>query len=97
MVAPIAGSPLSSALADVPSVQFCVAGLDARKPGMRNLFDKLMSFGLKSILVVYLLIALLVGIGKHRESGTPSSGTVTTILAGAAWPITLLIDSVQRK
>lgn len=64
---------------------------------MRNFLDKLMGFGLKSILVVYLLIALLVGIGKHRESGTPSSGTVTTIIEGAAWPITLLIDAVQRK
>lgn len=64
---------------------------------MRNIFDKLMSFGLKSILVVYLLIALLVGTGKHRENGTPAYGTVTTIIEGAAWPITLLIDAVQKK
>ncbi len=64
---------------------------------MRNFFDKLMGFSLKSILVVYLLIALLVGIGKHRESGTPAGGAATTIIEGAAWPITLLIDAVQRK
>lgn len=64
---------------------------------MRNFFDKLKSFGLKFILVVYLLIALLVGIEKHRQSGTPSGGNIFTIIEGAAWPITLLIDAVQRK
>ncbi|MEQ1882742.1 MAG: hypothetical protein ABL878_17440 [Burkholderiales bacterium] len=64
---------------------------------MRNVFDLFMSVGLKSILVVYLLIALLVGIGKHRESGTTAGGAVTTIIEGAAWPITFLIDAVQRK
>jgi hypothetical protein len=64
---------------------------------MRNFIDKLMGFGLKSILVVYLLIAFWVGIAKHRESGDPANGAVVTILEGAAWPITLLIDAVQRK
>jgi hypothetical protein len=61
------------------------------------MFDKLKSFSLKSIVAVYLLIALLVGVEKHRESGAPGYGTVTTIIEGAAWPITLLIDAVQRK
>jgi hypothetical protein len=64
---------------------------------MREFFDKLMSFGLKSIFVVYLLIAMLVGIGRHREDGSPNPGTIATIIEGAAWPITLLIDAVQRK
>lgn len=64
---------------------------------MREFFDKFMSFGLKSIFVVYLLIAMLVGIAKQREDGSPSPGTVVTIIEGAAWPITLLIDAVQRK
>ncbi len=64
---------------------------------MRALFDQLLTFGLKSIVAVYLAIALLVGIAKHRESGTPAYGTVATIIEGAAWPITLLVDAVQRQ
>jgi hypothetical protein len=54
-------------------------------------------FGLETLLTAYLLIALLVGREKHCESGTPRSGNVATIIEGAAWPITLLIDAVQRK
>ena len=48
-------------------------------------------------LTVYLVIAFLVGVQRHRESGAPANGAVVTILEGAAWPITLLIDAVQRK
>ena len=64
---------------------------------MRNTFDKLKGLGMKSILVIYVLIALLVGMEKHRASGTPRSGNIATIIEGAAWPITLLIDAMQRK
>jgi hypothetical protein len=52
---------------------------------------------LKLVLAVYLVIAFLVGVQRHRESGAQANGTVVTILEGAAWPITLLIDAVQRK
>jgi len=52
---------------------------------------------IKLALTVYLVIAFLVGVQKHRESGVPGYGTVTTLLEGAAWPITLLIDAVQRN
>lgn len=64
---------------------------------MRALFDWLLSFGLKSIVLVYVVIALLVGIAKHRESGTPAYGNIATIIEGAAWPIALLVEAVQRK
>lgn len=64
---------------------------------MRNFSDKLMGFILKSILFVYLLIALLVGIEKHRESGTRTYGPVITILEGAAWPVTLMIDKIRKN
>ncbi len=50
---------------------------------MRNIFDKLLRLGLKSIFVVYLLIALLVEIGKDRENGVPNYGSVTTSIQGA--------------
>lgn len=52
---------------------------------------------IKLALTVYLIIAFLVGVQRHRESGAPANGAVVTILEGAAWPITLLIDAVQRK
>lgn len=52
---------------------------------------------IKLVLTLYLVIAFLVGVQRHRESGAPANGTVVTILEGAAWPITLLIDAVQRK
>jgi len=64
---------------------------------MSNSLSKLTSFGLKAMLVLYLLIAMLVGIERQREHGESSPGTVATIMEGAAWPITLLIDAVQRK
>lgn len=52
---------------------------------------------IKLVLTIYLVIAFLVGVQKHRESGASANGAVVTILEGAAWPITLLIDAVQRK
>lgn len=52
---------------------------------------------MKLALTAYLVIAFLVGVQKHRESGAPANGTVITILEGAAWPIILAIDAVQRK
>lgn len=64
---------------------------------MSTLAIKLASFGLKAMLALYLLIAMLVGIERQRENGEPSPGSVATIMEGAAWPITLLIDAVQRK
>jgi len=54
-------------------------------------------FILKAGFAFYVIIALFVGVAKHREDGTPSYGTIVTIIEGAAWPITLLIDAVQRK
>lgn len=64
---------------------------------MSTLAIKLASFGLKAMLALYLLIAMLVGIERQRENGEPSTGSVATIMEGAAWPVTLLIDAVQRK
>lgn len=64
---------------------------------MNGIFSKLSGFVMKALLAVYLLIALLVGIEKHRENGTPSGGTIATIIEGAAWPVVLLIEAVQRK
>ncbi len=64
---------------------------------MNSFFSKLISFGLKAMLVVYLLIAMLVGIERQRQSGESRPGTIVTIIEGATWPITLLIDAVQRK
>ena len=64
---------------------------------MRNFFDKLTSFGVMSIFAVYILFSLMLGIAKHPEPGAPRSGTIATIIEGAAWPITLLIDAMQRK
>lgn len=56
---------------------------------MRALIDTVMNGGLKLVPIGYLAIAFLVGIQKHRDSDTPHDG--------AAWPITLLIDAVQRQ
>ncbi len=60
------------------------------------MIDKLMSGAGKLLLIVYLAIALLVGIQKHRDEGTPAGGTVTTIIQGAFWPITLIVAAIRR-
>lgn len=54
-------------------------------------------FLIKAAVGVYLVIAFLVGVQKHRQDRTPGYGTVVTVLEGAGWPITLLIEAVQRK
>lgn len=64
---------------------------------MRAFFDRVMGGGLKLVLIGYLAIAFLVGVQKHRDSDTPHNGAVVTIIEGAAWPITLLVDAVRRQ
>ncbi len=64
---------------------------------MRAFFETIMNSGLKLALIAYLAIALLVGVQKHRDGDTPRAGAVVTIIDGALWPITLLIDVVQRR
>lgn len=64
---------------------------------MSGYSDGIVNTGIKIIAIAYLAIAFFVGIQKHRESGTPGYGMVGTIIEGAAWPITLLVDAVQRK
>lgn len=64
---------------------------------MRAFFDVMLNGGLKFVLIAYLVIAFLVGVQKHRDSNRPQDGVVVTIIDGAAWPITLLIDAVQRR
>lgn len=59
--------------------------------------DGIGNTGIKIVVIAYLAVAFFVGVQKHRESGTPRYGTVGTIIEGAAWPITLPIDAVQRK
>ena len=60
------------------------------------MLGKISDTAIKLVLVAYLVIAFFVGVEKSRESGR-HDGTVVTIISGAAWPITLLIDAVQRK
>jgi hypothetical protein len=64
---------------------------------MRAFFETVMNGGLKLALIAYLVVAFLVGVQKHRDGDTPQAGAVVTIIEGAAWPITLLIDAVQRQ
>lgn len=64
---------------------------------MTGFVEKLVSFGLKSLLAAYLLVALLTGLEMHRENGTRTLGTVITTIEGAAWPITLLAAALEKQ
>ena len=58
--------------------------------------DKFRDGALKLLLVGYLVMAFLVGIEKHRAGDTIAYGTVGTIIAGAAWPITLIVEAIRK-
>lgn len=58
--------------------------------------DKLRDGALKLVLIAYLAMAFFVGIEKHRAGDTIAYGTVGTILAGAAWPITLIVEAIRK-
>ncbi|WP_374379442.1 hypothetical protein [Dongia sp.] len=60
------------------------------------MLDNLKDTAIKVILVAYLVIAFFVGVERSRESGR-HDGTVMTVIYGAGWPISLLIDAAQRK
>ena len=64
---------------------------------MVRIFDKLFILVLKASVFSYLAVAMLVGIEKHRESGTRDYGSVITIVEGAAWPIPLLIEAMRKR
>lgn len=64
---------------------------------MRAFLEMVISGGLKLALIAYLTIAFLVGVQKHRDGETTSAGAIGTIIDGAFWPITLLVDAVQRR
>ena len=64
---------------------------------MRHILDKILTSSLKLVLISYLVVAFFVGIQKYREGVTPAYGTVGTIIKGAAWPITLLVDAIRKQ
>lgn len=61
------------------------------------MIDKLMAGAGKLLLIAYLAIALLVGIQKHRDDGTQAGGAVTTIIEGAFWPISLIVEAIRKR
>ena len=61
------------------------------------MMGRLTSAAGKLLLTAYLAMALLVGIEKHRAYGTPGYGAVTTMVEGAAWPITLLVMWIRKE
>lgn len=52
---------------------------------------------IKAVLVIYLIIAFLVGAAKARENNDQMGSGVMLVFDGLAWPVTLLIDAVQRQ
>ena len=61
---------------------------------MNTLLQKLGKSILWLTVVAYVIIAMMVGIAKDPHH---NSGTVWTILQGALWPITLLIEAIKRS
>lgn len=50
----------------------------------------------KILLFAHFAIAPLVGIQIHRDNGTIAGGAVETILEGAFWPITLIVEAIRE-